>query len=60
MVITEFEQFPRGKHDDLVDSTTQALKYLRERGMLQRPEEVAAEVRHEGAYRQPQKIIYDV
>jgi hypothetical protein len=43
-----------------VDSTTQALKYLRERGMLQRPEEVAAEVRHEGAYRQPQKIIYDV
>lgn len=59
-VITEWESFPRGKHDDLVDSTTQALKYLRERGMLGRPEEVAAEIRREAEYRPQQKIIYDV
>ena len=60
MVITEWEQFPRSKHDDLVDTTTQALKYLRERGLLQRPEEIAADVRREAEYRPAPKIIYDV
>jgi len=59
-VITEWESFPRGKHDDLVDSTTQALKYLRERGLLQRPEEVASDIRRGGSYAPPPKIVYDV
>ena len=60
MVITEFEQFPRAKHDDLVDSSTQALKHLREHGMLRRPEEIAADIRREAEYRPAPKIIYDV
>jgi predicted phage terminase large subunit-like protein len=33
-VITQCEVFPKGKHDDLVDSTTQAMQYLRLTGLL--------------------------
>lgn len=53
MVITECEQFPRGKHDDLVDTVTQALTWLRTRGYLVRAEEHEADLqelrRHRGA-----------
>ena len=35
--------FPKARHDDLVDSTTQALKYLRDVGAVQFDDEVAAE-----------------
>lgn len=59
-VITEWEQFPRGKHDDLVDSCTQALKYLRERNLLRRPEEVVRDIENEGALRPQNKVMYDV
>lgn len=59
-VITEWEQFPRGKHDDLVDSTTQALRYLRERNILRRPEEIAVEIQQEASSYQKPKILYDV
>jgi hypothetical protein len=33
----------KGKHDDLVDSMTQGLRYLRDVGMAQNDEEVVAE-----------------
>jgi predicted phage terminase large subunit-like protein len=59
-VITEWEQFPRGKHDDLVDSCTQALKYLRERGLLRRAEEVVRDIENTGTYRPQPKAAYDV
>jgi predicted phage terminase large subunit-like protein len=59
-VIIQFEQFPKAKHDDLVDSSTQALKYLRERNLLRRPEEVAADIKWENEYKPKAKIIYDV
>lgn len=39
MVINECAIFPRGRHDDLVDSTTQALYWLRTNGFLERREE---------------------
>jgi predicted phage terminase large subunit-like protein len=39
MVITEMSMFPAGRHDDLTDSATQALKYLRDRGWGQTDEE---------------------
>jgi predicted phage terminase large subunit-like protein len=39
MVISEMETFPKGRFKDLTDSATQALKYLREGGMLEHPEE---------------------
>lgn len=42
MVIDEMAVFPKGRHDDLTDSSTQAIKYLREQGMAQTDEEVHA------------------
>ena len=36
MVITELEAFPKGLHDDLCDTVSQALNYMRQRGMIQR------------------------
>ena len=44
MVITQCSMFPRAKHDDLVDSTTMALGWLRRNGMLIRGEEWTADV----------------
>jgi len=40
MVINQTAQFPRGKHDDLVDTTSMALKHLREIGVLVRNAEL--------------------
>jgi predicted phage terminase large subunit-like protein len=39
MVITEMSMFPAGRYDDLTDSSTQALKYLRDVGLAQSNEE---------------------
>lgn len=44
MVINQAAQFPRGKHDDLVDTTSMALKHLREIGLLVRGAEWTAEL----------------
>jgi predicted phage terminase large subunit-like protein len=42
MVITQVGQFPKGKHDDLVDTVSMALKHMREIGLLTRgPERIA-------------------
>jgi len=41
MVIDQCASFPRGKHDDLVDSVTQALSFLRDNGLLNMPFEKA-------------------
>lgn len=41
-VINQAAQFPRGKHDDLVDTTSLALKHLREIGLLVRGPEWTA------------------
>ena len=38
-VITQAVSFPKAKHDDLVDTISMALRYLRRTGMIQRPEE---------------------
>jgi predicted phage terminase large subunit-like protein len=59
-VITQAENFPKAKHDDLVDSMTQALKYLRERNFLKRPEEQISDIRGELAYRPSTAPVYDV
>lgn len=59
-VITQFESFPKVKHDDLVDSTTQALKYLREKNLIRRPEEVIADIKFSGAYKPISKPVYDI
>lgn len=44
MVINQAAQFPRGKHDDLVDTASMALKHLREIGLLVRGAEWTAEL----------------
>lgn len=59
-VMTEAENFPKGKHDDLVDSTTQALKFMRERGLLRRPEEIVASIKGEVNAPKNSKPVYDV
>lgn len=43
-VIRQVMSFPKGKHDDLVDTVSMALRYLREIGILIRSPEVEAEV----------------
>lgn len=35
-VITEVESFPKGQHDDLVDTVSQAISYMRKQGMIER------------------------
>jgi predicted phage terminase large subunit-like protein len=49
----ECAKFPYGTHDDLYDSTTQAIKHLRDSGLIRSDEERRAEeieaVRHKGA-----------
>lgn len=42
VVVRECSEFPHGTHDDMVDSVTQALKYLRERGFAVRKDEYKA------------------
>ena len=44
MVITEVGLFPKGKRDDLVDTASMALRWLRDVGMLQLAPERLAEV----------------
>jgi hypothetical protein len=39
MVINEMEVFPKGRYDDLSDSTTQAIRYLRDNGLLRTDQE---------------------
>ncbi len=58
-LITQMEVFPKGGKDDGVDSTTQALRWFRERNMLMRQEEISAQIRFEGEYKPKTKAIYD-
>jgi predicted phage terminase large subunit-like protein len=56
MVITQVGQFPKGKHDDLVDTVSQGLRHLRETGLLVRAPERLAELESMKSYpggRQP-------
>ena len=47
MVITQTGTFPKGKHDDLVDTVSMALRHLRELGLLVRDEERTSEMNRE-------------
>ena len=50
MVITQVGQFPKGKHDDLVDTVSMALRHLRELGMMVRGPERMAELEAQVVY----------
>jgi hypothetical protein len=44
MVITQVGQFPKGKHDDLVDTVSMAMRHLRDTGAIVRGDEWRADV----------------
>lgn len=50
MVITQCEEFPKGKHDDLHDTVTMAMNWLRQTGMIQRGEERTAELSEKSTF----------
>lgn len=60
MVITEFESFPKGAHDDLVDSATQALKHIRDIGLAAHGAEISDDLGDPNDYRRglPAKPLY--
>ena len=39
-VISQCMRFPKAKHDDLVDTVSMAMRYLRRSGFILRPDEV--------------------
>jgi predicted phage terminase large subunit-like protein len=53
MVISQMATFPRGKHDDLVDTASAALRHMRDLGLLVMPDEarsdIAQQMQHTGA-----------
>ena len=57
LVINQCATFPKAKHDDLVDTVSQALRHLRDLGLLARANEVRADIadqmRHIGAAPDP-------
>lgn len=59
-VINQCAAFPKGAHDDLVDSTTMALRYLRDTGFALRREEYSLDVEEEVRYRPKMQPLYPV
>jgi predicted phage terminase large subunit-like protein len=59
MVQNEMASFPRGAHDDLTDSVTQALRHLRSIGLAMREAEIAAERAEQVRYKgRPKALPY--
>lgn len=58
MAIAEAETFPKGLRD-VTDSVTQALKWLRDNGLLVRKEEALAQRLEQGKFRPEQQPLYD-
>lgn len=61
MVITQVGQFPKGKHDDLVDTVSQAVRHLRDIGLLTRSIERVEEIESYKTYPGSQSVpLYPV
>jgi predicted phage terminase large subunit-like protein len=58
MVKEEMAMFPKHKYKDLTDSATHALSYLRNNGLIQRPEEIARLVRARAELKKPPPVLY--
>jgi predicted phage terminase large subunit-like protein len=58
MVIDEAAMFPKGRYDDLVDSMTLALKYLKDVGMLQEDALAEAEEREKILHKPSRVALY--
>jgi predicted phage terminase large subunit-like protein len=59
-VITEMSLFPHGKRDDLTDSATQAISYLRGIGLAQTEDEARAEDDERVSHRPRPRPLYPV
>lgn len=59
-VLQQCEVFPKGKHDDLVDSVSMALKFMKDNGLIAHNFETAAELRDAMEFRPEPKALYDV
>jgi predicted phage terminase large subunit-like protein len=59
-VIDEVTVFPRGAHDDLVDTMSAALLHLRDSGFLVRKDESISEIESELQYRPKRVPLYPV
>ena len=59
-VINQISQFPKGKHDDLVDTTSMAMKYLRESGLIVRSNEHTAALDESRSLGQKVEPLYPV
>ena len=59
-VITQCAQFPRAKHDDLVDTVSQALRHLRTTGMLTRSAEHLQRIEDNSRTKPNIRPLYDV
>lgn len=60
MVINQAAVFPKGSKDDLVDSTSQALRWLRDMNFMPKRDERQRDAESEVQYRSPQQPIYPV
>jgi phage terminase large subunit-like protein len=61
MVITQVATFPKGKHDDLVDTVSQAIRHLRDIGLLTRSAERLADIEHmKHDFGKPPLPLYEV
>lgn len=58
LVIDEMGVFPKGRYDDLTDSATQALRYLRSLGLIQRAEDIEAEDEYKSRHRSKKAALY--
>lgn len=58
MVINNVSVFPKGAHDDLADSVSLALRYLRLSGLLQRKEEHSRSVSERMMFRPKERSLY--
>lgn len=59
-IMDQITIFPRGAHDDYVDSMSMGLRYLRDSGVLLRNEEHAHDIQEEGVYRGRAAPLYPV
>jgi predicted phage terminase large subunit-like protein len=60
LLIKELSEFPLGKRDDLTDTTSQALGYLRQTGRIRTDEEVRAAMADNVRHRVPRGRLYAV
>jgi len=60
LTIDQCMRFPKHDHDDIVDSVTQAISWLRNNGILMRGDEVEAILEDEAMYRPPKTSIAEM